>query len=57
MIVYISDPKNSIRELLNLINSFGEVMDIKLTQTSQWPLTTQRINRLRRKLGIQHPSQ
>ena len=25
MIVYISDPKNSTRELLNLINSFGEV--------------------------------
>jgi hypothetical protein len=25
MIVYISDPKNSTRELLNLINSFSEV--------------------------------
>jgi hypothetical protein len=25
MIAYISDPKNSTRELLNLINSFGEV--------------------------------
>jgi hypothetical protein len=25
MIVYISDPKNSTRELLNLINSFGKV--------------------------------
>ena len=25
MIVYISDPKNSTRELVNLINSFGEV--------------------------------
>jgi hypothetical protein len=25
MIVYISDPKKSTRELLNLINSFGEV--------------------------------
>jgi viroplasmin and RNaseH domain-containing protein len=25
MIVYISDPKNSTRELLNLIDSFGEV--------------------------------
>ena len=23
--IYISDPKNSTRELLNLINSFGEV--------------------------------
>jgi hypothetical protein len=26
MIVYISDPKNSTRELLNLINSFNEVV-------------------------------
>jgi hypothetical protein len=25
MIVYITDPKNSTRELLNLINSFSEV--------------------------------
>ena len=29
MIVYISDPKNSTRELLNLINSFGEVAGYK----------------------------
>ena len=57
MIVYISDSKNSTRELLNLINSFGEVAGYKLTQTSQWPFSTQRINRLRKKLGKQHPSQ
>jgi hypothetical protein len=30
MIVYISDPKNSTRELLNLINSFGEVAIYKI---------------------------
>jgi hypothetical protein len=30
MIVYISDPKNSNRELLNLINSFGEVAGYKI---------------------------
>ena len=30
MIVYISDPKNSTRELLNLINSFSEVTRYKL---------------------------
>jgi hypothetical protein len=29
MIVYISDPKNPTRELLNLINSFGEVAGYK----------------------------
>ena len=30
MIEYISDPKNSTRELLNLINSFGEVAGYKI---------------------------
>jgi hypothetical protein len=30
MIVYISDPKNSIRELLNLINSFSELPGYKI---------------------------
>ena len=28
--VYISDPKNSTRELLNLINSFSEVAGYKI---------------------------
>jgi hypothetical protein len=57
MIVYISDPKNSTRELLNLINSYSEVADIKLTQTGQWPFPKKGTNRLRKKLGKQHPSQ
>jgi hypothetical protein len=35
MIVYISDPKNSTREPLSPINSSSEVLDIKLSQTSQ----------------------
>jgi hypothetical protein len=30
MIVYISDPKNSTREILNLINSFSEVAGYKI---------------------------
>ena len=30
MVVYISDPKNSTRELLNLINSFSEVAKNKI---------------------------
>jgi hypothetical protein len=30
MIVYISDPKNSTRELLNLINSFSLVTGYKI---------------------------
>jgi hypothetical protein len=57
MILYISDPKNSTRELLNLINNFSEVAGYKITQINQWPFSTQRINRLRTKLGKQHPSQ
>jgi hypothetical protein len=30
MLVYISDPKNSTRELLNLVNSFSEVAGYKI---------------------------
>jgi hypothetical protein len=30
MIVYINDPKNSTRELLNLINSFSAVAGYKI---------------------------
>ena len=30
MIVYISDPKNSTRELLSLINTFSEVAGYKI---------------------------
>jgi hypothetical protein len=30
LIVYISDPKNSTKELLNLINSFNEVAGYKI---------------------------
>jgi ribosomal protein S15P/S13E len=57
MIVYISDPKNSTRELLNLINSFGDVAGYKINSKNQWSFLTQRINRMRKKLGKQHPSQ
>jgi hypothetical protein len=40
MIVYVSDPKNSTRELLKLINNFRKWLDIKLTQTNQYPSST-----------------
>jgi hypothetical protein len=30
MIVYLSDPKHSIRELLNLINNFSKVAKYKI---------------------------
>jgi hypothetical protein len=57
MIVYISDPKNSIRDLLNLINSFSEVTGYKNNSNKSMPFLYTRINQLRKKLGKQHPSQ
>jgi hypothetical protein len=37
MILSISDPENSNKELLNLIIASVYYLDIKLTQTNQWP--------------------
>jgi hypothetical protein len=37
MIVYISEPKNSTRELLNLINSFNEVAGYKINSKMSIP--------------------
>jgi hypothetical protein len=57
MIIYISDPKNSTRECLKLINNFSEVAGYKSNSNKSVPFSTQSINRLRKKLGKQHPSQ
>jgi IS4 transposase len=48
MIVYKSDPKNSTREPLNLINSFGEVAGYKINSNKSMAFSIQRINRLRK---------
>jgi hypothetical protein len=56
MIVYISDPQNYTRELLNLINNFSEVAGYKVNSNKLVAFSTQSINRLRKKLGKQHPS-
>jgi hypothetical protein len=37
LIVYISDPKNSTRELLNLINRFNEVSGYKINSNKSIP--------------------
>jgi hypothetical protein len=37
MIVYLSDPKNSIRELLNLINNFSKVTGYKINSNKSVP--------------------
>jgi hypothetical protein len=38
MIVYISEPKNSTRELLNLINNFNEVAEYKINSNEEGPI-------------------
>jgi hypothetical protein len=50
MIVYISDPKNSTRELLNLINSFSAVAGYKINSNKSVAFLYTKINRLRKKL-------
>jgi hypothetical protein len=57
MIVYISDPKNSTRKLLNLINSFSAVAGYKINSNKAVAFLYTKVNRLRKKLGKQHPSQ
>jgi hypothetical protein len=57
MIVYISDPKNSTRELLNLINSFIVVAGYKINSNKSVASLYTKDNSLRKKLGKQHPSQ
>jgi hypothetical protein len=57
MIVYLCDPEHSTRELLNLINSFRAVAGYKINSNKSVAFSTQRINRLRKKLGKLHPAQ
>jgi hypothetical protein len=42
MILYISDPKNSTRELLNLINSFSEVDGYKINSNKSVDFSTKK---------------
>ena len=53
MMVYINDPKNSTRELLQLKTTSAMWLDIKLTQINQYPFFIQMTNSLRKKLGKQ----
>ena len=57
MIVYISNPKNSTKELLQLINTFSNVAGYKINSKNQQPSFTQLINGLRKKSEEYHPSQ
>ena len=56
MIAFISDPQNSTGELLKLINNFSEVARSKINSNKSVAFSTQKINRLRKKVGKQHPS-
>ena len=45
MIVYISDPKNSTKELLQLINTFSNVAGYKINSKKSVASYTQRIKK------------
>ena len=49
MIVYISDPKNSTRELLNLINSFGNGAGYKINSNKSVALIYTKDNQAEKK--------
>jgi len=57
MTVYISDPQNSIKELLQLIITFSKVAGSKITQRNQCPSSTHAVNWLRKNVEKQYPSQ
>ena len=57
MIEYISDPKNSTRKLLNLINSFSEVAGYKINSNKSMAFLYTKDKQAEKKLGKQHPSQ
>ena len=57
MIVYISDPKNSTRELLSLINSFSEVAGYKINSNKSMAFLYTKDKQAEKELGKQHSSQ
>jgi hypothetical protein len=57
MIVYISDPKNSTRELLSLINSFSEVAGYKINSNKSMAFLYTKDKQAEREIREKHPSQ
>jgi hypothetical protein len=57
MIVYISDPNSSTREVLNLKNSFGAVSGHKINSNKSRAFLYTNDKWTEKKLGKQHPSQ
>jgi hypothetical protein len=57
MIVYINDPKNSNRELLNLINSFSAVIGYKINSNKSMAFLYTKDKLTENEIKKQHPSQ
>jgi hypothetical protein len=57
MIVYTSDPKNSIREILCLINSFSEVARYKINSKKKSLAFLYTFVEDEKEIRKQHPSQ
>jgi hypothetical protein len=57
MIVSISDPKNSTRELLNLINNFSAVAGYKMNSNISEAFLYTNDKQNEKEIGKQHPSQ
>jgi hypothetical protein len=56
-IVYISDPKNSTREILSLINSFNEVAGYKINSNKSMAFLYTKDKQAEKEIREQHPSQ
>ena len=57
MLVYISDPKNSTREHLNLINSFNEVAGYKINSNKSMAFLYTKDKQTEKEMGEITPSQ
>jgi hypothetical protein len=57
MIVYISDSKNSTRELLNLINSFSAVAGYTVNSNKSVAFLYTKEKRAEKEIREQHPTQ
>jgi hypothetical protein len=57
MIVYISDPKNSTRGILNLINSFSEVAGYKINSNKSMAFLYTKDKQTEKEIREKHPSQ
>ena len=53
MILYLENPKDSTRKLLELIHKFGKVQDTKLIHRNQRPFYILTMNDQKEKLGKQ----